>query len=243
MSAFPAIQTHSHLSKVVNARDLHSFLEISRDFPTWLNGRIDQYLFCQGVDFICDSIPQNGGKGGRPPVEYFITIDMAKELAMIERNEKGKQVRKYFIECEKRLLNSAPTDNPLLQLAHAVMTAQAIIQDQSQKLLISEPKAAALDLISDSTDSRCIRDTAKELKIKPSRLTEYLLEHRWIYRQSRTDEKLGKAMAYQHRIDQGLIKHCSVPVTVRGDTRLATSVEITGKGFAKLALVFAGELQ
>lgn len=132
-------------------------------------------------------------------------------------------------------------DNPLLQLANAVLTAQSIIQDQTQKLLISEPKAAALDLIAGSDDSRCIRDTAKELKIAPSLLTKYLIESRWIYRQSRDDGRLGKVMAYQHRIDQGLIEHCSVVIEQKGQTKLATSVKITGKGFAKLSLVFSGE--
>jgi len=135
----------------------------------------------------------------------------------------------------------AKPDSPLLQLANAVLTAQAIIQDQSQKLLIAEPKAAALDLIAGSDDSRCIRDTAKELKIKPSCLTQYLLANRWIYRQSREDDKLGKVMAYQHRIDQGLIEHCSVVIEQKGQTKLATSVKITGKGFAKLSLEFSGE--
>jgi len=134
----------------------------------------------------------------------------------------------------------AQPENPMLQLANAVLTAQAIIQDQTQKLLIAEPKAAALDLIAGSDDSRCIRDTAKELKIKPSTLTKYLLENSWIYRQSRDDAKLGKVMAYQHRIDQGLIEHCSVVVEHKGQTKLATNVKITGKGFAKLSLVFSG---
>jgi len=109
------------------------------------------------------------------------------------------------------------------------------------KVIELQPKADALDLISSSADSRCIRDTAKELKIKPSQLTKYLLDNRWIYRQSRDDEKLGKVMAYQHRIDQGLIEHCSVVVEQKGQTKLATSVKITGKGFAKLSIVFAGE--
>jgi len=132
-------------------------------------------------------------------------------------------------------------ENPLLQLANAVLTAQSIIADQSKKLLIAEPKAAALDLIAGSDDSRCIRDTAKDLKIKPSRLTQYLLANSWIYRQSRDDAKLGKVMAYQHRIDQGLIEHCSVVIEQKGQTKLATSVKITGKGFAKLSLEFSGE--
>lgn len=135
-------------------------------------------------------------------------------------------------------LENKTIDNPLLQLANAVITAQGIIQEQSQKLLIAEPKAAALDLISGSNDSRCIRDTAKELKVKPMILAKYLFENRWIYRQSRDDEKLGKVMAYQHRIDQGLIEHCSVVIEQKGQTKLATSVKITGKGFSKLALIF-----
>lgn len=133
-------------------------------------------------------------------------------------------------------------ENPLLQLANAVLTAQSIIADQSQKLLIAEPKAAALDLIAGSDDSRCIRDTAKELKIKPSRLTQYLLANSWVYRQSLVPSKLGKIMAYQQRIDQGLIEHCSVAIEHKGQTKLATSVKITGKGFAKLSIVFSSEI-
>jgi phage antirepressor YoqD-like protein len=139
----------------------------------------------------------------------------------------------------QELENKQP-ENPLLQLASAVLTAQSIIADQSQKLLIAEPKAAALDLIAGSDDSRCIRDTAKELKIKPSTLTKHLIDNGWIYRQSRDDAKLGKVMAYQHRIDQGLIEHCSVVIEQKGQTKLATSVKITGKGFAKLSLAFSG---
>jgi len=178
-------------------------------------------------------------------------------------NDKGQTIQTYMLDKRQSVavaarLNTAllmrvidrwqeleqkqsQPESPLLQLANAVLTAQAIIADQSQKLLIAEPKAAALDLIAGSDDSRCIRDTAKDLKIKPSRLTQYLLANRWIYRQSRDDAKLGKVMAYQHRIDQGLIEHCSVVIEQKGQTRLATSVKITGKGFANLSLAFSGE--
>lgn len=243
MSNFPAISEQQYiqesefpqLKRTVSARELHKFLIVGRQFNGWIIGRVESYGFLENIDYIRRGVPNGTG------YDYHVSIDMAKELAMVERNDKGREVRKYFIECENKLKTTEPITDPLLQLAHAVMTAQGIIQDQSQKLLIAEPKAAALDLISDSTDSRCIRDTAKELKIRPSRLTDYLLEHRWIYRQSRTDEKLGKAMAFQHRIDQGLIKHCSVALTIKGQTTLATSVEITGKGLAKLALIFSGD--
>ncbi|NVK75814.1 MAG: antA/AntB antirepressor family protein [Oceanospirillaceae bacterium] len=89
----------------VNARDLHTFLELGRDFSNWIKARIAQYGFEEGEDFIL--IRQNGrtkNQGGdRRSMNYFITLDMAKELAMVERNDKGKQARRYFIDCEKQL--------------------------------------------------------------------------------------------------------------------------------------------
>ncbi|WP_421851746.1 antA/AntB antirepressor family protein [Marinomonas sp.] len=88
----------------VNARDLHTFLELGRDFNTWINARIKRYGFEFGVDYTFISQSPKRGSGNRGATkEYFITLDMAKELAMVERNEKGKQARRYFIDCEKQL--------------------------------------------------------------------------------------------------------------------------------------------
>lgn len=171
--------------------------------------------------------------------QIYSEFHLCKRDALVIASGYSVELRARIIDRWQELESKKP-ENPLLQLANAVLTAQAIIQDQSQKLLIAEPKAAALDLIAGSDDSRCIRDTAKELKIKPSTLTKYLLENSWIYRQARDDAKLGKVMAYQHRIDQGLIEHCSVVVEHKGQTKLATNVKITGKGFARLSLVFSG---
>ena len=96
----------------VNARDLHAFLEIGRDYATWLKARITQYGFEEESDFIQISRSPERGSGNRGAAkDYFITLDMAKELAMVERNEKGRQARRYFIECEKQLKdhNQLPT--------------------------------------------------------------------------------------------------------------------------------------
>ena len=83
--------------QTVNARDLHAFLEVGKDFSTWIKGRIEQYGFVENQDFVTfDAAPQNGGAGNRGHrVEYAISLDMAKELAMVERNDKGKQARQF----------------------------------------------------------------------------------------------------------------------------------------------------
>lgn len=86
-----------------DARKLHEFLQVGRDYSNWIKDRIEEYGFQENQDFL--SFRQNGRKpqGGRPSTEYHITLDMAKELAMVERNEQGRAARRYFIECEKKL--------------------------------------------------------------------------------------------------------------------------------------------
>ena len=92
--------------ETVNARELHSFLESRRDFSTWIKTRIADYDFVENQDFV--RFPQKGEANNATLIEYALTLDMAKELSMVERNEKGKQARKYFIECEKKLTQPKP---------------------------------------------------------------------------------------------------------------------------------------
>lgn len=125
----------------VDARELHSFLESRQDFTDWIKGRIEGYDFDEGQDF---SI--NLGKtsnGGRPRTDYTISIDMAKELCMVEKNEKGKEARKYFIECEKKLKESNPLEilnDPqamrclLLTYSEKVIALQSTIEEQRPKV-------------------------------------------------------------------------------------------------------------
>ena len=86
--------------QLANARDLHTFLEVKNNFAHWIKDRITDYGFVQDEDYIIVTQRTNG----RPRKEYHITLDMGKELAMVERNEKGRMVRKYFIECERKVL-------------------------------------------------------------------------------------------------------------------------------------------
>ncbi|WIM82207.1 antA/AntB antirepressor family protein [Gallibacterium anatis] len=89
--------------QLCNARELHRFVESKRQYGDWIKDRITDYGFQQNEDYII--VPQR--TNGRPRKEYHITLDMGKELAMVERNEKGRMVRKYFIECERRALEQS----------------------------------------------------------------------------------------------------------------------------------------
>lgn len=87
----------------VDGRELHNFLDVGKDFSTWIRARVSAYGFTEHTDFeVFPGLGENGS-AGRPTKEYALSIDMAKELCMVERNDKGKAARRYFIECERRL--------------------------------------------------------------------------------------------------------------------------------------------
>ncbi len=121
----------------VSARDLHSLLDVESKFADWIKNRITKYNFEENVDYLTLSkILENGGKS----TEYYITLDMAKELSMVENNEKGKQARKYFIEVEK---NNKPKNLTIYDYAKALVESQDKLTDAIRtKAYISDKKTA-----------------------------------------------------------------------------------------------------
>lgn len=101
--------------QLISARELHEFLEVKRDFSTWIKDRINKYGFEEGVDFVVmwsdpktgDAVEFNGNVNSMVAkgfnTNYILKISMAKELSMVENNDKGSIARKYFIECERKL--------------------------------------------------------------------------------------------------------------------------------------------
>lgn len=95
-------------TQLCNARDLHASLQVGRDFSNWIKGRVEEYSFVEGVDFVILqnlSSPKSGSSKARRQTmtDYHLTLDMAKELAMVENNDVGRLVRRYFIKCEAEL--------------------------------------------------------------------------------------------------------------------------------------------
>ncbi|MCI8313879.1 MAG: hypothetical protein HFH74_02270 [Lachnospiraceae bacterium] len=95
----PVYETDSG-EKVVYGMELHSVLVVKSKFADWVKNRLNDCDATENVDFC--SFSKILEKGGRPQTEYLIKLDIAKEMAMLERNDKGKQVRRYFIQIEKK---------------------------------------------------------------------------------------------------------------------------------------------
>jgi phage anti-repressor protein len=105
------------LVQTVDGRQLHKFLGVRERFNGWITRRVDEYSFLEGVDFVTSEgsgrgFTENSVKpsGGRPRKDYHLTLDMAKELSMVERTPKGREARRYFIECERIARGHLTTD-------------------------------------------------------------------------------------------------------------------------------------
>lgn len=122
----------------VSARELHEFLESKQEFAAWIKNRINKYCFTEMDDFL---ISLSKTHNGRPSTEYDITIDMAKELCMVENNDKGRQARRYFIEVEKKARQFFQSLSPAQQLLH---NAQMLVEIE-QRQLQQETRIALLE--------------------------------------------------------------------------------------------------
>lgn len=171
--------------QTVNARELHEFLEVGKDFSNWIKDRIEKYGFVENVDYVRFS--PNLAKtpyGGRPSVEYHISLSMAKELCMVERNEKGKQARQYFIECErvaKQKLTAQPAlpsySEALRQLADQIDHNKEL----QEKIEQDKPKVEYCDQIVADNGSMTITKAAKVIGYPPRKFKDYIRQIGWLY--------------------------------------------------------------
>lgn len=116
--------------KVVDARELHGFLEVGRDFSSWIKDRIQKYEFVEGEDFTL-TLTKTGERQNVTRHDYTLKLDVAKEICMVESNEKGSEARKYFIEVEKRFkVQSIDTSKltPEMQMLNLLFQAEAKTQ-------------------------------------------------------------------------------------------------------------------
>jgi len=186
----------------VLGRDLHAMLEVSTAYKDWFP-RMCEYGFTEGTDF-CSFLSES--TGGRPAQDHQLTLSMAKELCMLQRTEKGKQARQYFIAVEEAWNKPEAVMARALQLASR--TVQALKQVNAELTVqnaIMAPKAEYFDELVERNLLTNFRETAKQLHVAPKHFVEFLLEHKYVYR-----DKRGKLLPFQQHADNGLfeVKEC-----------------------------------
>ena len=175
--------------ETVSARELHAFLEVQTRFNDWIARRVKDYGFTENIDYVCltqKRVTQTseGKEGAAVEQVHYVSLDMAKELAMVERTEKGKQARQYFIECERKLRETQAKLAPKTYVeALRTLADEVEAHEQTkQTLAIAEPKAQYFDKLVERNLLTNFTTTAKEFGIKRKDLIDYLLDNGYIYR-------------------------------------------------------------
>ena len=211
--------------QAVNARDLHEFLEVQSEFRNWIKNRIEQYGFTQDVDFVAGKFLP-----GSERIDYHLSLDMAKELSMVERNEKGKQARRYFIECERQAKALLPDfTNPAIAArawadqVEARMLAEKDAADKAIALEHAKPSVEFHERVQKQDEHYSIREIAKILRTGEKKLRQWMRDERLICLDN---------TPYQEYMNRGYFRQ--VLVTLPNGGRLYSQTVVTGKGLAWL---------
>ncbi len=193
--------TYSNDRPVVSARELHDFLEVKTAYKDWFP-RMCEYGFTEGTDF-CSFLSES--TGGRPAQDAALSIDMAKEICMLQRSEKGKIARQYFIQLEKDWNSPEKVMARALDIAHRELNSlKAANAELTVQNTIMAPKADYFDELVDRNLLTSFRDTAKQRGVSQNAFIDFLKAHKYIYR-----DKKGKLMPYADK-NNGLfeVKEC-----------------------------------
>ncbi len=226
--------------QTVNARDLHAFLEAKRDFSNWIKDRITRYNFIEGQDFIKTQdlrSPNLASAKSRAviAINYYLTLDRAKELSMLENNQKGREARLYFIECEKRV-KQVVTPQIDYSSPKAMIGFLNYLQGQiDQKDTIIEdltPKAMALESLQRHNGLFSLTEAAKILEMQPKQFILFLQKKGWVYRRAAG----GNLLPYQDRIQKQLMDCPTITLqTANGIEKVIPCAKVTAKGIGVLS--------
>lgn len=167
----------------VSARDLYEFLEATERFNSWFD-RMKQYGLTEGEDFTSVKSFTVVNNGAHKEIDdYQLTIDTAKQIAMLQRNEKGTQARKYFIQVENAW------NSPERVMARALTIANKTIETLKIENSELKPKADYFDNLVERNLLTNFRDTAKELGLRQTDLINNLIEDGYVYRDQKSKLK------------------------------------------------------
>lgn len=213
--------TYNNDRPTVLGRDLHSFLDVETEYRHWFP-RMCEYGFAEGIDFrsfLSEST------GGRPAQDHQLTIDMAKEISMLQRTEKGKLARLYFINIEKKW------NSPEAVMARALQMADRKILELKNRIEKDKPKALFADAVMTSHTSILIGDLAKILRqngydIGQNRLFMYLRQNGYLIKSG-----ASRNMPTQRSMDMSLFEIKETTLSnPDGSIRITKTPKVTGKG-------------
>lgn len=210
------IQENDSGNQVVSARDVYQYLESKQDFSTWIKKRIVDGDFIENQDFVC--LHKKMEANNATLKEYIITVDMAKHLGLMERNEKGKELRKYFIACEKKLKEvSFKVPQTFKEALLLAVEQQEKIEQLEYKQKEDEPKVIFFDQVTGSDTCFDIGVVAKicNLGVGRNTLFAFLRDNKVLQKNN---------LPYQQFVDKGYFR------VIEGRfTRPDGSVQVTYK--------------
>lgn len=229
--------TYQNEMPAVSARDLHEFLEVETPYHKWFP-RMCEYGFAENEDYaVTDIFVHNPAGGPQSMKDAILSIDMAKEICMIQRNEKGKQARQYFLDLE-RAWNS-----PEKVMARALKIADRKIQSLEAEREANRPKVLFADSVAASKNSILIGEMAKLLSqngvhIGQNRLFEKLRSNGYLIRRAGSDYN----MPTQKSMEMGLFEIKETAVTHSdGHVSVNKTPKVTGKGQQYFVNKFLGK--
>nr|DAO71868.1 MAG TPA: KilAC domain protein [Caudoviricetes sp.] len=219
------VDTNENLEPVVSGRELHEILDIQSNYTTWFK-RMCEYGFDENVDYKAVFQNWKTAQGNETQqIDHVIKMDMAKEICMLQRTEKGKQARQYFIQVEKDY------NSPEKIMARALRIAEQELSTLKIQAEEMKPKALFADAVSASHTSILVGDLAKLLRqngidIGANRLFEKLREKGFLMKSGSS-----KNMPTQASMDRGLfeIKEGSY-INSDGVNVVTKTTKVTGKG-------------
>jgi len=225
----------------VSARELHDFLEVKTAYKDWFP-RMCEYGFSEGEDF-CSFLSES--TGGRPAQDAALSIDMAKEICMLQRTERGKQARQYFIQLEKDWNSPEKVMARALKIANRkIEELEAGRQALEAQVEADRPKVIFANGVEASKDSILVGELAKLLKqngvdIGQNRLFERLRQDGYLIRRAGSDYN----MPTQYSMNLGLFEIKETTIN-HADGRIAVkkTPRVTGKGQVYFINKFKGEV-
>ena len=229
MNELIKINTSNPDRPTVLGRELHEALEVKTAYKDWFP-RMCEYGFTEGEDF-CSILSES--TGGRPAIDHQLTIPMAKEICMLQRTEKGKECRQYFIKVEE----AWNTPEMIVARAHQILQARlddAInrVAQLESKVETDRPKVLFADAVSASDTTILIGDLAKLISqhgvdIGQRRLFQWMRDNGYLIRREGTDRN----MPTQRAMELGLFSIKETAITCPdGRIRVTKTVRVTGKG-------------